>query len=62
MGYYIKKTGLSGKTVYWTGEFIGLMIVQRKKCILIKEQQTIKLLTPMVKMVVGQVQLSLVSS
>ena len=19
MGYYIKKTGLSGKTVYWTG-------------------------------------------
>ena len=62
MGYYIKKTGLSGKTVYWTGGVHWSDDSSKKKIYLIKEQQMQRLLTPMVKMVVGQVQLLLVSS
>jgi len=31
MGYYIKKTGLSGKTVYWTGGVHWSDDVSKKK-------------------------------
>ncbi|GIS09102.1 MAG: hypothetical protein CM15mP113_2320 [Pseudomonadota bacterium] len=62
MGYYIKKTGLSGKTVYWTGGVHWSDDSSKKKTYVNKSKQMQRLSTPMVKMVVGQVQLSLVSS
>ena len=55
MGYYIKKTGLSGKTVYWTGGVHWSDDISKKKTYVNKGTADAKLSTPMVKMVVGQV-------
>jgi len=62
MGYYITKQDYQVKLFTGQVVFIGLMIVQRKKLMSIRQQQTQRLSTPMVKMVDGQVQLLLVSS
>ena len=56
MGYYIKKTGLSGKTVYWTGGVHWSDNISKKKVYANKGTADAKIVnTPMVRMVVGKV-------
>ena len=55
MGYYITKTGLSGKTVYWTGGVHWSDDSSNKKTYVNKATADAKIVNTDGKMVVGQV-------
>ena len=62
MGYYIKKTGLSGKTVYWTGGVHWSDDSSKKKVYANKGTADAKIVNTDGKNGGWTVQLSLVSS